>query len=249
MARKKGPQVQQAYNYIKGKILSFELPPGASVSDHALEQDLNMSRSPIREAIMRLAADGLIETTNQGTLVASMMPEDIAEICQVRKAVEVAAVNIIMDRGSITAQQKERMTDIYNEVDAVFKKFHDATDPYHSIQIDDLFHREIMMIANNSRLTQIYDRMRIQIYRARWLSVVLPDRSQEIVHEHEEIYNALIKNDRALAVKSLSHHLEQNEKNYARVLMSPHLNPQFLVAMANITNIHKQQIENETPLL
>ena len=48
MARKKGPQVQQAYDFIKNKILSFELVPGMPVSDHALEQELDMSRSPIR---------------------------------------------------------------------------------------------------------------------------------------------------------------------------------------------------------
>ena len=64
MARKKGPQVQQAYDYIKDKILSFELAPGTSVSDHALEQKLDMSRSPIREAILLLTANGLLEALN-----------------------------------------------------------------------------------------------------------------------------------------------------------------------------------------
>ena len=60
MARKKGPQVHQAYEYIKEKILSFELIPGAGISDNALSQELGMSRSPIREAIMLLVADGLV---------------------------------------------------------------------------------------------------------------------------------------------------------------------------------------------
>ena len=55
MARKKGPQTQQAYTYIKQKIQNFQLPPGMAVSDYTLEQELKMSRSPIREAIMRLS--------------------------------------------------------------------------------------------------------------------------------------------------------------------------------------------------
>ena len=60
MARKKGPQVQQAYDYIKDKIINFELAPGMPVSDHALEQELDMSRSPIREAMLLLTANGLV---------------------------------------------------------------------------------------------------------------------------------------------------------------------------------------------
>ena len=88
MARKKGPQVQQAYDYIKDKIINFELAPGMPVSDHALEQELDMSRSPIREAMLLLTANGLLETTPTGTKVAPMTLEDVIEICQVRKAIE-----------------------------------------------------------------------------------------------------------------------------------------------------------------
>ena len=116
MARKKGPQVQQAYDYIKDKIINFELAPGMPVSDHALEQELDMSRSPIREAMLLLTANGLLETTPTGTKVAPMTLEDVIEICQVRKAIEVAAINIIMDHGGLTRQQKDEIGDIYTKM-------------------------------------------------------------------------------------------------------------------------------------
>ena len=109
MARRKGPQAKQAYSYIKSKILSYELPPGAAISDNALAQELNMSRSPVREAIFMLTNDGLIDSTGMGAQVSPMTLTDIVEICQVRNAVEVAAVNILLDNGGATPEQKSRL--------------------------------------------------------------------------------------------------------------------------------------------
>ena len=169
MARRKGPQAKQAYSYIKSKILSYELPPGAAISDNALAQELNMSRSPVREAIFMLTNDGLIDSTGMGAQVSPMTLTDIVEICQVRKAVEVAAVNILLDNGGGTPEQKSRLA-------GIFKELQGTTDAIQNYHYDDLFHGEIMAMANNSRLIHISNQMRLQIYRARWLSVVLPDR-------------------------------------------------------------------------
>ena len=116
MARRKGPQAKQAYSYIKSKILSYELPPGAAISDNALAQELNMSRSPVREAIFMLTNDGLIDSTGMGAQVSPMTLTDIVEICQVRKAVEVAAVNILLDNGGGTPEQKSRLAGIFKEL-------------------------------------------------------------------------------------------------------------------------------------
>lgn len=234
MARRKGPQSKQAYIYIKSKILSFELPPGAAVSDHALAQELNMSRSPVREAIFMLTSDGLIVPTDTGAQVAPMTLTDIVEICQVRKAVEIAAVNILLDNGGGTATQRNKLTDIY-------KKLQSTTDALQNYQYDDLFHGEIMEMANNSRLAEISNRMRLQIYRARWLSFIVPSRMEEAREEHKNIYQALMDKDRQASVESLTIHLDRSENNFKEVLSSPQYNPQFNLAMAHITNIYKQE--------
>ena len=233
MARRKGPQAKQAYTYIKSKILSFELPPGASVSDHALAQELNMSRSPVREAIFMLTSDGLIVSTDTGAQVAPMTLTDNVEICQVRKAVEVAAIEILHDNGGMDQAQKGKLTEIY-------KKLQSTTDAMQNYHYDDLFHGEIMEMASNSRLSDISNRMRLQIYRARWLTFVLPERMEDAKQEHEAIYQALMDNDRQASVDSLTLHLDRSEQNFKAVLSSPQYNPQFTLAMAHITNIYKQ---------
>ena len=233
MARRKGPQAKQAYSYIKSKILSYELPPGAAISDNALAQELNMSRSPVREAIFMLTNDGLIDSTGMGAQVSPMTLTDIVEICQVRKAVEVAAVNILLDNGGGTPEQKSRLA-------GIFKELQGTTDAIQNYHYDDLFHGEIMAMANNSRLIHISNQMRLQIYRARWLSVVLPDRMDEAKREHESIYQALMDNDREASVQSLTVHLDRSEQTFKKVLADPRYNPQFDLAMAHITNTYRQ---------
>ena len=233
MARRKGPQAKQAYSYIKSKILSYELPPGAAISDNALAQELNMSRSPVREAIFMLTNDGLIDSTGMGAQVSPMTLTDIVEVCQVRKAVEVAAVNILLDNGGGTPEQKSRLA-------GIFKELQGTTDAIQNYHYDDLFHGEIMAMANNSRLIHISNQMRLQIYRARWLSVVLPDRMDEAKREHESIYQALMDNDREASVQSLTVHLDRSEQTFKKVLADPRYNPQFNLAMAHITNTYRQ---------
>lgn len=233
MARKKGPQVQQAYEYIKSKILSFELAPGMPVSDHALEQELDMSRSPIREAILLLTSNGLLESTPTGARVAAMTLEDIVEICQVRRAVEVAAVNIVMEHGGLTADQKAAITEIYDKMQA-------NRDPIENYHYDDLFHNAIVEASGNRRLIEISDKMRLQISRARWLNFMLPNRMEDAGKEHEAIQKALMAGDRDACVASMEEHLNRSEQNFKKVLASPQYSPQFTLAMSYITNMHKQ---------
>ena len=229
MPRIKGPQVQQAYEYIKEKILSFEFLPCAPVSDNTLAQELDMSRSPIREAILKLIADGLIEIKNRRAQVTPLSLDDIVEICQVREAIEIAAVNIIMDNHGLNEEQTKQLGEVYHNLI-------NSTELFQNYYYDDQFHGTIMSAANNKRLIDISDRMRLQISRARWLNLVLPDRKLEAAKEHEAIYEAMIKEDRKASISNLRRHLTNSAQNFQKVLNSPQYNPQFSVAMANISN-------------
>lgn len=230
MARRKGPQAQQAYEHIKRKIQNFELIPGAAVSDHALGQELEMSRSPIREAIMRLAAEGLIEFTDKGAQVTSITLKDIIEICQVRRAVEVASVDILMGNGGLSAEQRDRLS-------ACFRHLQEAREPVMNYYYDDQFHDLIMTMSGNSRLVEISNQMRAQIYRARWLNCILPDRLREAEAEHAAIYRALMDNDREESVRSIRFHLDQSEKNFRKVLSSANYSDQMVAAIPRLMEI------------
>ena len=233
MARKKGPQAQQAYEYIKRKIQDFEMIPGVSVSDHGLEQELNMSRSPIREAIMRLSAEGLIESTDKGAQVAHITLQDIIEICQVRRAVEVASVHITMENGGLSAEQKMKLTEC-------FENLQGEQEPVKNYYYDDQFHDLIMNMSGNNRLVEISNQMRAQIYRARWLNCFLPDRMKEADEEHCAIYRALMDNDRERSVHCIQVHLDQSEKNFRKILSSANYSAQMVAAIPNIIGVPRE---------
>lgn len=224
MARRKGPQAQQAYEFIKKRIQNFELAPGAPVSDHALEQELNMSRSPIREAIMRLSADGLVELTGTGAQVSGLTLKDIIEICQVRRALEVAAVEILMENGGLSEQRKEELTTCYRNLTT-------TTDIERNYYYDDLFHDMIVNMSGNQRLVAISNQMRAQMHRARWLNSVLPNRRAESDQEHEDIYRALIGNDAQASVEAIANHLDRSEENFRTVLSTGSALPARIMAI------------------
>ena len=161
--------------------------------------------------------------------------DDIVEICQVREAIEVAAINIIMDNGGMAEQQKENLTTVYSLLQ-------DANELVQNYYYDDQFHSAIMISAKNRRLIDIANRMRLQIARARWLNFILPDRKIEAAKEHKEIYNALINDNREASISSLRVHLNNSAENFKKVLNSPQYSPQFTMAMASISSsIHNNE--------
>ena len=164
-------------------------------------------------------------------MLQDILEPDYATVC-VGNGLE--ALNILLDNGGGTPQQKNNLT-------RIFKELQNATDAIQNYHYDDLFHGEIMAMANNSRLTHISNQMRLQIYRARWLSVVLPNRIAEAAQEHESIYQALMDDDRQASVQSLTLHLDRSEQNFKKVLSDPRYNPQFNLAMAHITTTYHQR--------
>ena len=90
---------QRAYEYLREEILSERLPPGAELLEVALSNELGVSRGPIREAIGRLAAEGLVTVRpRRGAVVRSLSKDEFLELYQVREALEIMAVRLAVPR-------------------------------------------------------------------------------------------------------------------------------------------------------
>lgn len=229
MARKKGPHVDAAYQYIKDRILTFEFAPGSEISDHKLEQNLGMSRSPIHEATLQLMADGLIDKINGKLIVSPVNLKDIIEICQVRRSIEISALEIIRDHGGLTKEKTAQL-------ESLLKKMTQSDDIMENYRLDDQFHSLLMEAAGNSRMIDISNKMRLQIFRARWLTVMTPHRLPEANKEHAKIVETLKENDFPKCLEAMSEHLSNSEKNFEYVLTRPSLNSQLLRGMATLVS-------------
>ena len=122
MARKKTNLVFDAVDYIREKILSYDLKPGEPISDTkiALEMgealQIKISRSPVREAFTILQSEDFIEVIDGKVCVARITERDIFEICQLRDAIEQQSVIIVMNNGGFSQEEKELLREKYQQL-------------------------------------------------------------------------------------------------------------------------------------
>lgn len=206
--RSKGQGAANTYEAIKDRILSFQLQPSTQLSESALAQEIQVSRTIVREALQHLEDDGLIEKTGQRWTVTAMTEKDIYEICQVREALECKAVEVILKNGGLTPGQIRNLRQI-NECS------YQSDDYVLNYSMDGRFHATLCEYSNNSRLIAYFDKLALQMERTRWLTMVLPKNDPR--KEHEQIIKALEENDLVKARDSVEKHLRSAEKNFVKI--------------------------------
>lgn len=234
MARRNGHLTDTAYHKIREKIITYELAPRAVVSDFPLASELGMSRAPVREAILLLTADGLIEYETDGkSRVADIGIKDIMDIMSVRRALEEEAVRTISKNGWLT---KEQLADVKSKID-IFPQNEEMIDILKTNQNDDGFHTLIIRLSNNQRMLKITERINTQMLRARWVNVAVPSRMHDVRGEHKAIYLGLEKQDLAATIDAIHTHLTNSEKVFEEVFT----NPQLRQVMAGIHNFLQEK--------
>ncbi|WP_114390718.1 GntR family transcriptional regulator [Notoacmeibacter marinus] len=181
-----------AYIALRDEILTGRIPGDTLWSDREIAQRMNLSRTPVREAIQRLAADGLVEVKpRRGTRVLPLRTDDVREIHQIAKALELEAALLLANREDRDLRAVEKAVD---DMDAALKR----EDRDEWVEADTRFHREIVDNCGNRRLAELYHSHRSLTDRARYFSLhlrPLPIRSAE---EHRAMYDALVARDTAL---------------------------------------------------
>ncbi|MCG8615762.1 MAG: GntR family transcriptional regulator, partial [Desulfobacterales bacterium] len=89
----------RVYHDVRNRILNFQLLPGAKVSDKDIAQQMGISRSPVRQALFRLAEQGLLQTRpNKGFVVKVYSPEELQDLFVFREAMEVKAIDLAVKK-------------------------------------------------------------------------------------------------------------------------------------------------------
>lgn len=214
MARTKGLGAAKAYEEIKKGILAFRLLPHAPISENTMAQELGVSRTIIREALQKLEDDGLVERSGQRWLVTAMTEKDVYEICQVRAALESKAVEIILEKGGLSPAQIGNLREI---------NIHSYQNKDHTLNyyLDDSFHDAICKYSGNSRLVAFYEKLHLQLERARWLTAVLSENDPR--EEHEQIIVALEKKNVRMAQNAVEAHLNTAQNNFVKIFSDENL--------------------------
>lgn len=199
-----GSRRTYVYTYLYKNIIDLSLPPGTALSEKEIAVQLNVSRTPAREAMIQLAQEDLVEIVPQiGTFVSLIDPALVEESRFMRETLEIAVIKLAI----------EKMSDIYLfELEKNIKlqyKAIKAQDYKEFFAYDDAFHEIIFISLGRKRTWQALDQMNAQFKRARILRLATTEISnwEEILNEHEALYGALKDKNASLAEKLMKEHL------------------------------------------
>ncbi|WP_343314989.1 GntR family transcriptional regulator [Brucella sp. BE17] len=190
------------YRELHTSIVSMQLTPGTPLNEKALTEQFGVSRTPVREAIIRLVEDGLVDVFPQsGTFVARIPVALIPEAVIIRQALEGATT----ERAATSATSGD--IDLLDEILARQSFFAERQNLGSFHEADDAFHEAIASIAHHPGIWQFLKPVKVQIDRARRMTVPALGRMTQVIAEHKIIRNAIESHDVTAACAAMKHHL------------------------------------------
>ena len=194
------------FNTLRQAILKGELAPGERLMEIQLAEKLGVSRTPIREAIRKLELEGLVlMIPRKGAEVAKISEKSLKDVLEVRRSLEELAIELACQRISDTDME---------DMDAAQAAFRDAIakgDAMEIAETDEGYHDVIYNCTRNTRLVQILNNLREQMYRFRLEYIKDEDKRQILLIEHEKILKALRSRHVAEARAAVREHIDNQE--------------------------------------
>lgn len=203
----------RAYAMLREDIVEWRLPPGTILGEVEQSQRLGISRTPLREALGRLTADGLAAPHNgRGVVVTPISAETVGALFELRQALECQAASLAAGRGDPAVFRELR-----SEFDAAAARLEEdpARQGYYALvaRLD----TAIDAAAANPYLTQALGNVRLHLARVRRLAKDNPARLRETASEHATIAGAIASGDPALAAAATAVHLHKSLEHFSTV--------------------------------
>jgi len=189
-------------NRLRQMILEGQLQPGEKINEKLLTSQFGVSRTPLREALKVLAAEGLLELIpHRGAVITRQSEAELAEVFQVLAALEALAGEL----AALNASDAEiaRITTMTEEL----RRSYDETDRPTYFRINQAIHNAILQAAKNESLAKSHELLAYRVQRARYQANLTPERWRAAVEEHEAIANALSTRDSATCAALMKNHL------------------------------------------
>lgn len=204
---------EKAYQLIKHRIVTLQLPPLTLLSEREMMRDLNLGRTPIREALQRLANEGLVKIVpRRGIFVSEISITDLQNILEVRIKLEDLGARLVAQR--ITPAQMAR-------IDSLLDEMKDAEgDRAALLSIDERFHELLYEAMDNEYLATTLRRLYALSLRLWYLALDRLDQAylQDAIRQHRQIAQAIRQRDPARAGALLVQHVQDFQHQYRRVI-------------------------------
>ena len=202
---------EEVVSRVRHMLMEGEIPPGARVPERDLCLALGISRTPLREALKVLAAEGyVVLLPNRGARAAKLTQKDIQDLFEVCESLEAAAGELACLR--ITDEKVDQISVLHREM----VKHYQNRDLPQYYRCNRLIHHAIVDAADNAVLASLYESVTTRIRRARFVAPMPPSHWELAVHEHEAILNALQRRDSAGLSHILRRHLRHKRQEVER---------------------------------
>jgi DNA-binding GntR family transcriptional regulator len=204
-----------AYESLKRRILQCELSPGQELREAALAESAGFGRTPVREALRRLVQEGFVEVRpRQGYRVAPITLASVHDVFELRLLLEPAAVELAIRRAP-----REAITALHDLAHAHY--VHGDQESYERFIVDNLnLHVQIAESTGNQRLAHMLGNLLEEMQRLFFLSLDARDSSTEQMHEHHELYDAMLAGDVETARRIVVDQIEQSRQRVIDALVS-----------------------------
>lgn len=212
---KKTKLSEQVYKKLKAKIISLEFQPGEALQERTLAELLEVSRTPVREALLQLAQEGWVDlNARRSILVKNITLEDIDEIFEVRKIIEQFALREIFDR--------KLNRKLAGELDLVVQEMKIAKEDSMAFSRQDLrYHEAFVSILENSRLQRIWGNIAEEIVRLSMLSTREDSVQMDVaLGKHLLLVDRLWNNEQEEATKMVRAIRNETYEALGRALMA-----------------------------
>ncbi|MDQ7850045.1 MAG: GntR family transcriptional regulator [Armatimonadota bacterium] len=185
-----GLRGEVVYRTLRDAIVRGVLPEGYRLQDRVLANALQVSRTPVREAMQRLESEGFVETTaRQGVVVSSITAQDVEDIYVIRIALEGVAARLAAQRAS--SAEIELLARLNDQFAAAVRR----RDLQAITSLNREFHGALYQATRNRRLAALLNTLHDSVQRFRRSTLSVPERAEASVAEHEELIQAIRARD------------------------------------------------------
>ncbi|QDW39951.1 GntR family transcriptional regulator [Bradyrhizobium sp. KBS0727] len=207
------------YSDLRSELVSLQRRPGEAISEAEIALSFGVSRTPVREAILKLSDEGLLEIYPQSGIFVSRIPIDaLPEAIIIRKALEETTARLAAERATSSQVLALR---------AILERQREASaagdsETFH--QTDELFHATVAEVAGYPGIWKFIQQVKVHVDRYRRLTLPQLGRIPKVITEHEAVLTAIEAHDPERARRAMEAHLENLLDN---ISATQHINPEF----------------------
>ena len=204
--------VDRIYRVVKARAIAFQLRPGERLNEVALARELNVSRTPLREALNRLVAEEFLRwLPRRGYVVRELDSKEIFDLYEFRAALEVSAATLVCERAT-----NEELEDLTKFVEGRSKNA-DESDTLRVVGLDEEFHERLVALSGNQEMLRVLRNVNARIRFVRWIDME-KGRRTITQGEHAAVLNALKQRDTEGVARILRDHISHRLDQIADVI-------------------------------